>query len=149
MFGPPTAACSGAFTDAFNPCPTNALYQCLDQTRALMLERCGQGGVELFQCCRPPSGNPILRPKTPSSSRDSTDPACSWPSDRDYVHLLDRIRSVRSHTSIGEDNCGHVQIFARLGPEGLQGVHAAAVCLQINHLPIWACNCRTGCVGMP
>ena len=49
--------------------------------------------------------------------------------------------------AIGEDYCGHVQIFARLSPEGLQGVHAAAVCLQINHLPIWACNCRTGCRG--
>ena len=51
--------------------------------------------------------------------------------------------------AVGKDNGGHVQCFPGLGPQGLQGIHAAAVRLQAQYLAVRTGQRRAGGIGQP
>ena len=43
--------------------------------------------------------------------------------------------------TIGENDDGHIKIFACHGPEGLHGIHRTTVTDKRKHLAIWAGDC--------
>src|SRR5690606_25263123 len=58
--------------------------------------------------------------------------------DAHELHLKDLVLAV------GKDDVDYVQVFPRLGPEGLDGVHGAAVAVQADYLAVGAGDCRAG-----